>query len=60
MSSSNAMFEASSLYFQYVNEQAAHVKNRPCFPSLSTWAVVNLSFLLLSDGSWLLGFYELN
>ena len=26
MSSSDAMFEASSVYFQYVNEQAAHVK----------------------------------
>ena len=26
MSSLDAMFEASSMYFQYVNEQAAHVK----------------------------------
>ena len=26
MSSSDAMFEASSVYFQYVNEQAARVK----------------------------------
>ena len=26
MSSLDAMFEASSVYFQYVNEQAAHVK----------------------------------
>ena len=26
MSSSDAMFEASSVCFQYVNEQAAHVK----------------------------------
>ena len=26
ISSSNAMFEASSVYFQCVNEQAAHVK----------------------------------
>ena len=26
MSSSDAMFEASSVYFQYVNERAAHVK----------------------------------
>ena len=26
MSSSNAMLEASSVYFQYVNKQAAHVK----------------------------------
>ena len=26
MSSSDAMFEASSVYFQNVNEQAAHVK----------------------------------
>ena len=26
MSSSDAMFEASSMYFQYVNERAADVK----------------------------------
>ena len=26
MSSSDAMIEASSVYFQYVNEEAAHVK----------------------------------
>ena len=26
MSSLNAMFEASSVYFQYVNEDAAHVE----------------------------------
>ena len=26
MSSSGAMFEASSVYFRYVNERAAHVK----------------------------------
>ena len=26
MSSSDAMFQASSMYFQYVNERAAHVK----------------------------------
>ena len=26
MSSSDAMFEASSVYFQYLNERAAHVK----------------------------------
>ena len=26
MSSSDAMFEALSMYFQYVNERAAHVK----------------------------------
>ena len=26
MSSSNTMFEASSVYFQYVNERAAHVE----------------------------------
>ena len=26
MSSSDAMFEASPVYFQYVNERAAHVK----------------------------------
>ena len=36
MSSSDAMFEASSVYFQYVNEPAAHVKidlvSRRCRP----------------------------
>ena len=36
MSSSDAMFEASSVYFQYVNERAAHVKidrvSRRCRP----------------------------
>ena len=36
MSSSNAMFEAPSVYFQDVNEQAAHVKidhvSRRCRP----------------------------
>ena len=43
MPSSDAMFEASSVYFQYVNERAAHVKiNRHYFPSVSTWAVVNI------------------
>ena len=26
MSSSEAMFEASSVYFQHINERAAHVK----------------------------------
>ena len=26
------MFEASSVYFQYVNEQAAHVKKGLCLP----------------------------
>ena len=41
MFSSDAIFEASSVYFQYVNEQAAHVKE-DCFPSVSTWAAVNL------------------
>ena len=56
MSSSDAMFEASPVYFQYVNERVAHVKNRPCFPSVSTWAVVNLQFLLLSGGFRLLFF----
>ena len=38
MFSSDAMFEASSVYFQYVNERAAHVK----IDRVSTWAVVNL------------------
>ena len=36
MSSSDAMFEAWSVYFQYVNERAAHVKidrvSRRCHP----------------------------
>ena len=36
MSSLDAMFEASSVYFQYVNEQATHVKvdrvSRRCPP----------------------------
>ena len=36
MSSSDAMFEASSVCFQYVNERAAHVKlhgvSRRCRP----------------------------
>ena len=36
MSSSDALFEASSLYFQNVNERAAHVKidrvSRRCRP----------------------------
>ena len=36
MSSSDAMFEASSVHFQYVNERAAHVKidlvSRRCRP----------------------------
>ena len=32
MSSSDAMFEASSVYVQYVNERAAHVKKNPVFP----------------------------
>ena len=39
MSSSNAMFEASSVCFQYVNERAAHVK----IDRVSRrWAIVNL------------------
>ena len=36
MSSSDAMFETSSVYFRYVNEQAAHLKidlvSRRCRP----------------------------
>ena len=39
MSSSDAMFEASSVYFQHVNERAAHVKidrvSRRCRPGRS-------------------------
>ena len=35
-------------------------KNRPCFPLVSTWAMVGLQFLLLADGFRLLGFYEWN
>ena len=57
MSSLEAMFEASPVHFQYVNEQAAHGK-LDCLPTVSTWAVVNLYFLLLSDGFRLQGFYE--
>ena len=55
MSSSDAMFE-TSLYFKYVNERAGHVKiDRD---SVSNLMVVNLEFLLLSDGFRLLGFNE--
>ena len=36
------MFEALSVYFQYVNEQAVHVEIDCVFPSVSTWAVVIL------------------
>ena len=54
MSSSDAMFEAPSVYYQSVNEQAAHV-NIDIFPSVSTWAVVNL---LLSGGFRLIVFNE--
>ena len=43
----------SSVYFQSVNEQAAHVKIDG-----ASWAVVILLFLLLSDGFQRLGFYE--
>ena len=36
MSSSDALFEASSVYFQYIHERAAHVKidrvSRRCRP----------------------------
>ena len=36
MSSSDAMFEAPSVYFQFINERAAHVKieriSRRCRP----------------------------
>ena len=41
MTSSDAMFEASPVYFQCVNERAAHV-NIDCFLSVSTLAVVNI------------------
>ena len=60
MSSSDAMIEASSVYFQYVNERDDHVKIDRAFRRfrLSTYAVVNLQFLLLSDGFRLLGFHE--
>ena len=33
MSLSDTMFEASSVYFQHVNEQAAHIKIDRVFPS---------------------------
>ena len=52
MSSSDNMFEASSVHFQFVNERAAHVKIDSVL--VLTWAVVNLLFLLLSDGFRLL------
>ena len=58
MSSLDAMFEASSVYFQYVNERAAHVKVDRVSHRVSTWAEVNLLFLLLSNGFRLPGFYE--
>ena len=57
MSSSDAMFEDSSVYYQSLNEQAAHV-NIDIFPSVSTWAVVNPLFLLLSGGFRLIVFNE--
>ena len=53
MSSSDAMIEASSVYFQYVNEEAAHVKidrvSRRCRPghSKSLMSVVVGWILLL-------------
>ena len=47
MSSSDAMFEASSVYFQYVNERAAHIKIDSFYPLVSTWAVVNLISLVV-------------
>ena len=31
MSSSDAMFDAPSVYFEYVNEQAAHIKIHSIF-----------------------------
>ena len=42
MSSSDAMFEAASMYFQYVNQRAAHVKIDRVSRRVSTWAAVNL------------------
>ena len=43
MSSSDAMFEALYMYFQYVNKQIAYeCKNRQCYSLVSTLAVVNL------------------
>ena len=36
------MFEASSVYFHYVNERADHIKIDRDSLSVSTWAVVNL------------------
>ena len=58
MSSSDAMFETFFCVFPVCTWASCSCKNRPWFPSVSTWAVVILQFLLLSDGFQLLGFYE--
>ena len=47
MSSSDAMFEALSVYFQYANERAAHVK-KTVFPISVDQG--HSKFLLLLDG----------
>ena len=52
------MFETTSVNFQYVNEQAAHVKIDHDSRQVSTWAAVIPPFLLLSDVFRFLGFYE--
>ena len=44
MYSLDAMFEASPVYFQCVNERAAHVKNRRCFPSVSNFSCCWMAF----------------
>ena len=58
MSSLDAMFEGSSVYFQYVNEPAAHVKIDQV-PVGVDLGCSKFLYLLLSGGFRLLGFYEL-
>ena len=57
MSSSDAMFEALSVYFHYVNERAAHVKIDRVDLGRSKY-LISLVVGWLSDGFRLLGFYE--
>ena len=49
MSSSDAMFEALSVYFNYVNEGAAYVK----IDRVSRWCGLSKSLISLVDG-WFL------
>ena len=54
MSSSDAMFEASSVYFQYVNERAAHLKIDPVSVDVDLGLSISL-ISLVSDSFRLLG-----